>query len=326
MSIRSRCLGMVISFALVACGGSSAQVDSGLVGSWELMVPNEQGVARWVWDIHTDGTYAFHAEGPGNVPSHSGVFEARKGRYQLRSTTLAWADTGTYQLTRADSLKATGKLGTGYWHRVGQEPSDSASYSTGDSTVDKPGVFAPPAILAHLLHRSLDADLLEPPFKSPQTEAAAVDKQDEKDGVIGEVRTVVQSPAKPGEISLRVYRDRSAAATAYQANAVFDAPTFRSARGEMVASHGYGFKRFGEARCLSRNLVGESSEASVTCYLLVSYPTDEAVIIESRINDRLTGKSLELSQGTIDQASDLVLAGFKYWVICYQEMGGAAGN
>jgi hypothetical protein len=55
----------------------------------------------------------------------------------------------------------------------------------------------------------------------------------------------------------------------------------------------------------------------------VRYPTKEPVIIESRINDRLTGKSNEASQGAFDQASDLVLAGLKYWVACYQEMGGA---
>ena len=68
----------LLSF-VVACSGSTAKVDPSLVGSWELMVPNAQGTARWVWDIRADGTYGFHAEGPGNIPAHSGVFEARSG-------------------------------------------------------------------------------------------------------------------------------------------------------------------------------------------------------------------------------------------------------
>ena len=120
----------LLSF-VVACSGSTAKVDPSLVGSWELMVPNAQGVARWVWDIRADGTYGFHAEGPGNIPAHSGVFEARGGHYILRSTTLAWIDTGTYVPPHGDTLTATGKLGTASWVRAkaaqGPARSDSTS-------------------------------------------------------------------------------------------------------------------------------------------------------------------------------------------------------
>jgi hypothetical protein len=93
-------------------------VDHNLVGTWELSVPNPQGVARWVWEIHPDGTYDFHAEGPGAAPSHHGTFAAAKGSYTLTSTTAAWNDTGTYQFTGPDTLVANGRLGTGSWHRV----------------------------------------------------------------------------------------------------------------------------------------------------------------------------------------------------------------
>src|SRR5262245_13585200 len=98
-----------------ACSGSP--VDAGLVGTWELDVPNDAGVARWVWEVHAGGTYDFHAEGPGNVPSHSGVFHARDGKYSLRSTTMAWVDSGTYQLVSSTTLKASGRLGTASWTR-----------------------------------------------------------------------------------------------------------------------------------------------------------------------------------------------------------------
>lgn len=93
-------------------------VDHNLVGTWELSVPTAKGATRWVWEIHPDGSYDFHAEGPGAAPSHRGTFAAAKGRYTLKSTTSAWNDTGTYQITAPDTLIASGRLGTGSWHRV----------------------------------------------------------------------------------------------------------------------------------------------------------------------------------------------------------------
>jgi hypothetical protein len=93
-------------------------VDDGLVGTWEVVTPTPAGNARWVWEIFKNGTYSFHAEGPGAVPAHSGTFAAAKGHYSLNSTTIAWTDTGTYQLTDSATLVTTGRLGTGTWHRV----------------------------------------------------------------------------------------------------------------------------------------------------------------------------------------------------------------
>jgi hypothetical protein len=93
-------------------------VDASLVGTWEIVTPTPAGTARWVWEIYKNGTYSFHAEGPGAAPAHSGTFAAAKGHYILNSTTTTWNDTGTYQLTDSLTLVATGKLGTGTWHRV----------------------------------------------------------------------------------------------------------------------------------------------------------------------------------------------------------------
>jgi hypothetical protein len=107
-----------------ACAlGCSSKVDTTIVGTWELKVPNPLGVSRWVWEIHQDGTYSFHAEGPGAAPAHSGTFAASEGHYTLNSTTLAWNDAGTYQLVSSATLVVTGRLGTGTWQRV--KPQDA---------------------------------------------------------------------------------------------------------------------------------------------------------------------------------------------------------
>jgi hypothetical protein len=100
-------------------------VDRKLVGTWELTVPNPFGDSRWVWEIRQDGTYHFHAEGPGAVPEHSGTFAASKGDYTLNSTTMNYSDAGTYQLAANGTLMAKGRLGPGTWHRV--QPKAAAS-------------------------------------------------------------------------------------------------------------------------------------------------------------------------------------------------------
>jgi len=112
-------------------------VDHNLVGTWELSVRNAEGVARWVWEIHANGTYDFHAEGPGAAPSHRGTFAAAKGNYTLKSTTSAWDDSGTYQVTGSDTLVATGRLGTGSWHRV--RPSTATDSARPASTATDSG-------------------------------------------------------------------------------------------------------------------------------------------------------------------------------------------
>ena len=109
-------------------------VDRNIVGTWELSVPNAQGVSRWVWQIRPDGSYDFHAEGPEAAPAHRGTFAASKGQYILNSTTMAWKDSGTYQLTAHNTLVAKGLLGTGSWHRIQSTPvADSKNQSMNQS-------------------------------------------------------------------------------------------------------------------------------------------------------------------------------------------------
>lgn len=94
-------------------------VDPALVGTWQAVVPNSAGAARWVWNVRADGSYDFHAEGPGNIPSHHGQFEASDGRYTLKAANLDWTDNGTYDPPENGLVRMSGRLGTGYWMRVG---------------------------------------------------------------------------------------------------------------------------------------------------------------------------------------------------------------
>ena len=105
--------------AMRPCSPELVGVDPDLVGTWEATVTNPSGQSRWVWQIREDGTYKFHAEGPGAVPAHGGTFAASKGDWTLDSTTINYSDTGTYQLVAKDTLSAkSNRLGAGTWHRV----------------------------------------------------------------------------------------------------------------------------------------------------------------------------------------------------------------
>jgi Caspase domain len=93
-------------------------VDPALVGTWEIMVPSDRGMSRWVWNIMGDGTYNFHAEGGRAVRPHEGRMTAENGHWTLHATRgiAGWADGGSYEL-RDTTAVITGKLGTGYWKR-----------------------------------------------------------------------------------------------------------------------------------------------------------------------------------------------------------------
>ena len=104
---------------IVLSRGMAQSVDPALVGTWEMVVPNPAGAALWVWDVRANGTYSFHAEGPGNVPSHHGTFHATKGGYTLEAADLDWQDSGTYDPPANNIVRMTSRrLGTGYWRRA----------------------------------------------------------------------------------------------------------------------------------------------------------------------------------------------------------------
>ncbi|MGH7524395.1 MAG: hypothetical protein ACREK8_08820 [Gemmatimonadales bacterium] len=317
-------------FTAVACAAPT--VDPGLVGTWEVNVPNADGVARWVWDIHADGTYAFHAEGPGNVPAHSGTFAARNGKYSLRATTMTWVDDGTYQLVHDDTLNAAGKLGRGTWTRVRPAPvavdssaparADSSAGGDGAVRTGGPGIYTAASIQDYLAHHGFDDRAFTAPMKASRSETVDPDPQDVSDGVVGIVRAEVAGVADPSTVSLVVYRDRAAAEAAWNVYAIYDSKSFHMKPGEFVSSHAYTYHERGEARCLSRLNLKESSTATITCYLLVQYPTREPVIIESETTEHVAPKVQEASHAAIERGDDLLFAGIKEWAIAYPAIDG----
>lgn len=114
-----RCaIAALVFFGLSPVAITAQSVDRALVGTWEMEVPNIAGTAKWIWEVRANGTYSFHAEGPGNTPAHYGAFQAANGRYTLKAANIAWVDNGTYDRPANNLVRMTGRLGTGYWKRV----------------------------------------------------------------------------------------------------------------------------------------------------------------------------------------------------------------
>jgi hypothetical protein len=91
-------------------------IDPALVGTWEITVPNDRGLSRWIWRIMRDGTYKFRAEGARAAPAHEGTITAMNGHWTLHATKglTGYDDGGSYEV-RDTMAVITGKLGTGYW-------------------------------------------------------------------------------------------------------------------------------------------------------------------------------------------------------------------
>ena len=101
-----------------AVPGPPAAVDPALVGTWEIAVPSDRGLSRWIWRIMGDGTYQFHSEGGRAAPSHEGTITAASGHWTLHAMSglKNYADSGSYEV-RDTTAVITGKLGTGHWKR-----------------------------------------------------------------------------------------------------------------------------------------------------------------------------------------------------------------
>jgi hypothetical protein len=97
---------------------SSQAIDPALVGTWEIMVPSDRGMSRWIWRIMDDGTYQFRAEGPRAAPAHEGTIKAINGHWSIHANRglTGYNDSGSYEI-RDTAAVITGKLGTGYWKR-----------------------------------------------------------------------------------------------------------------------------------------------------------------------------------------------------------------
>jgi hypothetical protein len=142
-------LPLALSLLLPAWGfAAPAPVDPAVTGTWQMLVPGPQGIAQWIWDIHSDGTYRFRSEGGGSpVPAHSGTAVFQGGHWRLNATQgrPEWHDEGTYLMGDPNLLVSTGVLGTGVWDRVIAIPDDVLAQK---SAVLQPAVAAAPDVAA----------------------------------------------------------------------------------------------------------------------------------------------------------------------------------
>jgi hypothetical protein len=103
----------------VAAAPSSLAIDPALVGTWEIMVPSDRGMSRWIWHIMGDGTYKFRSKGPRAATAHEGTITAINGHWSIHANRglTGYDDGGSYEI-RDTAAVITGKLGTGYWKRT----------------------------------------------------------------------------------------------------------------------------------------------------------------------------------------------------------------
>jgi Domain of unknown function (DUF4189) len=101
-------------------GGTTATVDARTVGTWELLI--NPGV--WVWRIAANGTFESHSEAGDGAPPQAGTISASGGKWSIHALNNGNTDGGTYTFQGPATLVATGKLGTGAWHRVVSRPDE----------------------------------------------------------------------------------------------------------------------------------------------------------------------------------------------------------
>ncbi len=101
-------------------GGKAASVDASWVGTWAIDINGQNG-GRWIWQISANGAYELHSEAFDGTPTNVGTFAASGGRYNLHATNISWDDAGTYIQQSPGTMMATGKLGTGTWHKIAGE-------------------------------------------------------------------------------------------------------------------------------------------------------------------------------------------------------------
>jgi Sel1 repeat-containing protein len=91
-----------------------ADVDPGMVGTWETSGVNEHGPWKLTWEIHADTSYVLSG-----ALSDSGIIGSGNGRWHTRSNITKQSADGTYNLRDANHMEGTGPTGSGVWTRVG---------------------------------------------------------------------------------------------------------------------------------------------------------------------------------------------------------------
>ena len=124
---------VLLAAMLAGCagGGPIRGFDKNAAGAWELAVSG----GRWLWTIDSSGAYQFHSEAPDGVAPHSGKVSANGKAWALAATN-GYSDGGSYAFRSHDTLVATGKLGTGNWHRLPDADNDANTLGTWDLSVN----------------------------------------------------------------------------------------------------------------------------------------------------------------------------------------------
>jgi hypothetical protein len=90
-----------------------ADVDPGMVGTWETNGGNEWGPWKLTWEIRQDSSYILSG-----AFSDSGIIGSGDGRWHTVSNVTKQSADGTYILRDANHFEGTGPLGSGVWTRV----------------------------------------------------------------------------------------------------------------------------------------------------------------------------------------------------------------
>ena len=91
-----------------------ADVDPGMVGTWETSGVNEHGPWKLTWEIHADSSYFLSG-----AFSDSGIIGSGDGRWHTVSNVTKQSADGTYTISDANHMLGTGPLGSAAWTRVG---------------------------------------------------------------------------------------------------------------------------------------------------------------------------------------------------------------
>jgi Sel1 repeat len=105
-----------------------ADVDPGMVGTWETSGVNEHGPWKLTWEIHADTSYVLSG-----ALSDSGIIGSGNGRWHTRSNITKQSADGTYNLRDANHMEGAGPAGSGVWTRVGGAGADPGPLASSES-------------------------------------------------------------------------------------------------------------------------------------------------------------------------------------------------
>jgi tetratricopeptide (TPR) repeat protein len=103
---------------------AQADVDPGMVGTWETSGVNEHGPWKLTWEIHADSSYKLSG-----ALSDSGIIGSGEGRWHTRSNITKQSADGTYNLRDSNHMEGAGPAGSGVWTRVGNADAAPAASS-----------------------------------------------------------------------------------------------------------------------------------------------------------------------------------------------------